>query len=706
MKKIILLFSVAVLCLLLCIGLVSCGGNDNVGGTENNGTQTGGTEDNGNTDPNTEYVTITFDTQGGSAIESIQVEKGGKIPKPSDPERLGYELKHWYIDGNKWPFYRGVTKDMTLKASWTPISYEIEYVCDASHYNRTSYTIETEVDLTDAYGEGYTFLGWYEDQEYTKPITKIEKGTTGNLIIYAKTEYQPLTFEESGGGYTVVDCLDSAKKVVIPNTYNDKPVEAIGYSAFENCTNLESVIISSGITKINQSAFYSCKKLESVTIQNGIEKIGSYAFSGCTSLASVEIPNSVTTLGEEVFSGCTSLEEITIPFVGNGSDKTHFGYIFGASSYSYNDVYVPTSLKKVTIIDGKIGANAFSNCTNLASIEIPSSVTTIGEYAFYKCLNLTIYCEAKSKPSGWDIDWNCSYCTVVWNVKEYGTTEDGIKWATTNDKPNEAVVCGITSGTTNIKIPEKINNLPVTTIGELAFYKRTNLESITIPSSVTTIFKRAFYDCDNLTIYCEAESKPSGWNSGWNYSNCLVVWNVKEYGTTNDGIKWASTNDNKITIYDYLGNTTSVTIPEKINNLPVTTIGNAVFSGCTNLANIEIPSSVTTIGNYVFSGCTRLASIEIPNSVTTIGEGAFYNCRNLESIEIPNGVTTLGEEAFSGCTSLASIEIPSSVTTIGRYAFEDCGSLTIYCEAESEPSGWNSWWNNSKCPVVWDYKNK
>ena len=680
MKRTILLFSVAILCVLLCLGLVSCGGNN--GGTENGGnvedsgsTESGGnTEGGGNVEVNKEYVTITFDTKGGSTIESVQVEKGGKIPKPSDPERFGYEFKHWYIDGYKWSFNRGVTKDMTLKASWNPVNYKIEYVCDASHSNQTSYTIETEVELKDAYGEGYTFLGWYEDQEYTKPINKIEVGTVGNLTIYAKTKYHPLTFEESGEGYTVVDCLDSAKKVVIPNTYNDKPVEAIGYSAFENCTNLESVIIPSSITKINQSAFYNCKKLESVTILNGVEKIGSYAFSGCSSLASIEIPSSVTSIGEEVLSKCTSLEEITVPFVGNGSDKTHFGYIFGAGSYYYNDDYVPTSLKKVILTGGEIGANAFSYCTSLEIVKIPSSVIKIDERAFYNCSSLIIYCEAESKPSGWDIDWNCSYCTVVWNVKEYGTTDEGIKWATTNNKPNETLVCGVTSGTTNVKIPEKINNLPVTTIVEFAFYDRTDFESISIPSSITTVSIRAFYDCENLTIYCEAESKPSGWNSGWNYSNGIVVWNVKEYGTTYEGIKWASTNDNKITIYGYLGSATSVTIPEKINNLPVTKIGDKVFSNCTNIAYIDIPNGVTSIGNYAFSNCTNIAYIDIPNGVTSIGNYAFSDCIRLASIDVPNSVIKIGDNAFYNCRNLESIEIPN-VTTLGENTFSGCTSL-------------------------------
>ncbi len=76
----------------------------------------------------------------------------------------------------------------------------------------------------------------------------------------------------------------------------------------------------------------------------------------------------------------------------------------------------------------------------------------------------------------------------------------------------------------------------------------------------------------------------------------------------------------------------------------------------------------------------------------------------LEKVTIPNSVTTIGYSAFKYCTSLTSITIPDSVTSIGDYAFSGCTSLTIYCEVNSKPSGWNSDWNYSNCPVEWGYK--
>ena len=104
-----------------------------------------------------------------------------------------------------------------------------------------------------------------------------------------------------------------------------------------------------------------------------------------------------------------------------------------------------------------------------------------------------------------------------------------------------------------------------------------------------------------------------------------------------------------------------------------------------------------------------LSQIVIPEiylglPVTTILSKGFSDCNDLRSIIIPGSVTSIGYEAFYGCSSLTSITIPNSVTSIGWYAFRDCSSLTIYAQATSKPSGWDSDWNYSNCPVVWNYQ--
>jgi hypothetical protein len=113
---------------------------------------------------------------------------------------------------------------------------------------------------------------------------------------------------------------------------------------------------------------------------------------------------------------------------------------------------------------------------------------------------------------------------------------------------------------------------------------------------------------------------------------------------------------------------------------------------------------------YKVVGCDKKAeNAVIPSTyngkpVTSIGDSAFYACNDLTSVTIGKSVTSIGDWAFYNCTSLASITIPDSVTSIGDLAFDGCKSLTIYCEAQSKPSGWSSSWNHSNRPVVWGYK--
>ena len=103
----------------------------------------------------------------------------------------------------------------------------------------------------------------------------------------------------------------------------------------------------------------------------------------------------------------------------------------------------------------------------------------------------------------------------------------------------------------------------------------------------------------------------------------------------------------------------AITMPSKIDGMPVTSIGDWAFRDCTGLTSIMIPNSVTSIGNGTFNGCSSLTSITIPDSVTSIGYYAFWDCSGLTSITIPNSVTSIGYVAFSGCTGLTSINVAS-----------------------------------------------
>ena len=134
--------------------------------------------------------------------------------------------------------------------------------------------------------------------------------------------------------------------------------------------------------------------------------------------------------------------------------------------------------------------------------------------------------------------------------------------------------------------------------------------------------------------------------------------------------------DKTAQITSYLGSATTLTLPEKVKEYSVTSIGDRAFNECFSLKSVVIPGSVTSIGDNAFCNCISLKSIVIPDSVTNIGAGVFSYCTGLTSVVIPDGVTSIGDRAFRSCYSLTSIVIPDSVTFIGDEAFSGCTGLT------------------------------
>ena len=175
--------------------------------------------------------------------------------------------------------------------------------------------------------------------------------------------------------------------VTIPDSINGLPVTTIGNDAFLGCTSLTNVAIGNNVITIGDGAFYACSNLKGVTIPNGVLNIWRLAFSRCSSLTTVAIPKSVWNIGVEVFAECTSLSAIQVdglnPFY-SSVDGVLFNKLQtllveypGGRAGSYA---IPSGVTT-------IGDWAFYVCTNLTNV-FPHSLTTIGDYAFYLCTGL------------------------------------------------------------------------------------------------------------------------------------------------------------------------------------------------------------------------------------------------------------------------------------------------------------------------------
>ena len=368
------------------------------------------------------------------------------------------------------------------------------------------------------------------------------------------------------GGRAFGEC-SSLQSVTIPDS-----VTSIGDRAFSWCTSLQSVTIPDSVTSIDESAFSWCTSLQSVIIPDSVTSIGDRAFWGCTSLQSVIIPDSVTSIGNKAFSDCKSLQSVTIPdSVTSISDSAFSGC---------------SSLQSVTIPDSvtSIGRRAFSKCSSLQSVTIPDSVTSIGRWAFLKCSSLqsvTIPDSVTSIGAGafsgcsslhsftipdsvTSINGNPFFscpARIINYSKHFVIVENNLY---TSDKRK---LISYLSKENHFIIPDS-----VTSIGAMAFFACSSLQSVAIPGSVTSIGNVAFWGCSSLQ---------------------------------------------------------SVTIPDS-----VTSIGNEAFSHCSSLQSVIIPDSVTSIGNKAFSDCKSLQSVTIPDSVTSIGDGAFLSCESLRSVFI------------------------------------------------------------------------
>lgn len=311
------------------------------------------------------------------------------------------------------------------------------------------------------------------------------------------------------------------------------------------------------------------------------------------------------------------LDDGTVSIVGYGGTDT--------------DVVIPSTLDGKTV--STIGSVAFWYCSDIESITLPNTVTSIESRAFDNCsiTSITIPDSVTSIASCAFVD--CSSLTNVTIPKSITRIEDHVFYGCT--------------GLKSVTIPNS-----VTSIGEEAFAYCESLKSVTIPSSVESVEKNAFGSCTGLTSVTIPGSIT-----------------VIEEG-----------------VFANCSDLESITIPESVE-----TIGKSAFQYCSNLKKISIPDSVKTIGGYAFYKCKSLERVSLPNSIESMGEYVFAYCSSLTSISIPNKVENISTYAFAYCTSLKTVAIPRSVTYIGYAAFGGCSSLTTvhFAKLENDDFGIN-----------------
>ena len=399
---------------------------------------------------------------------------------------------------------------------------------------------------------------------------------------------------------------DGIEEIELPDT-----ITKIGNSAFKSCKNLNKVIISESVTEIDNQAFAECSGLIDVEMQEGINKICSRAFYKCGKITSINIPDSVETIEFEAFYQCDKLENIklseNLTIVGYGvfGDCISIGKIeiprtlkgfntsWGSSTNTSYGVFGGCSnLKTVKFEEGStvVCAALFMGCDGIEKIELPNTITEIGDSSFRNCKNLVKI----TMNNGIDIleDFVFKGCSSL----------------TTIDIPNTVKAIGSSSfqgctSLTEVHLSDILKEIPAST-----FSGCKKLTTINFPSTLTTIGDSAFSGCEFLP---EA-ILPSGVEKIESnaFKNCKAL--------------------------------KKAAVPDTVSS-----IGSSAFYGCEALTDITLGSKLKKIESQTFYGCIVLPSIVIPYNVTTIGDSAFVNCTKLTQITVPRNTTSIASNAFS-----------------------------------------------------------
>ena len=502
----------------------------------------------------------------------------------------------------------------------------------------------------------------------------------------------------------------------IPNT-----VKTIQPWAFENC-GLESITIPNSVTNIGKSAFCKCVNLTSINFPTSVKSIYEYTFYGCSKLT-ITIPEGVTSIADNAFNLVKNVN-----YTGSASGKpwralTVNGTIDGDFIYADAEKTRLTAYKgeggDVTIPNSvtSIGNYVFMNCLNLSAINIPNSVTSIGTYAFENCYRVSITIPSTVTSIG---DY------AFWNVKNinYSGEATGSPWGAINinavtgengflfKDAERTQIAAYIGENSEITIPDSI-----TSIGTNAFSHCTRLTSIVIPNSVTSIGSSAFYGCTELTSVIIPNSVKSINLSTFGGCSKLIV---------------AIPNSVKSIIDNSFENCHSVIVSNsEIGLYAFRGVDKVFYLGTSAGMNSGWNRYVKSLSNYSSELCFEVDRnnpneaiitkyegtddvVVIPPTatidnkkytVTSISESAFSSCWELKAVYLPNTITSVAPSSFSGCYKLqyntfdnalyvgsqdnpyyalikaqdkniTSCQIHSDCKVIASFAFENCEALT------------------------------
>lgn len=483
-------------------------------------------------------------------------------------------------------------------------------------------------------------------------------------------------------------------------------VTYIGTNAFQGCAKLANVTWGTKLATVENYAFDGCAALTTANISSATTKIGTYVFRGCASLTSVSLPSTLASLPNYAFQNCVSLETIELPetlqtigtYVFSGCEKLKNIDLSTIQTIGANAFTGCTSLEAVDLsnVTTSIASNTFQNCTSLASVTLNDSLTGIGGNAFNGCTAL----EYITLPSG---------LTAIDNAAFRGSGLKEIVLPATITKLMNSPTASISASSTAYQFADCLSLEKVvlpegfSAMGKGVFSNCPNLKEVSFPSTLYLIGDEAFKNSG-----LEYVQLPSGLTAlgdfvfvGCNSLQSFSIASSNEYFKTQDGALYA-----KQQLLDY-GSTTKiyaeesfliaypyakisedgiVALAEGCEGVLAGTSSGSLFSGCTTIKQIILPSTMTVISEFAFSGCDSLETVVIPQTVLEIKKGAFYKCENISTLTFEddgNAEPLVFEDkaayAFFTSKALTKVYLPARLGVVPYNMFGNGTNTSTTC---------------------------
>lgn len=465
---------------------------------------------------------ITFDYGYGEKTQNVTAKYHGLIPRIADPVRTGYTFDGWYTpplspanEETRWDFaVNRAVRSGTLKAKWVKTAVVITFDTKggtpinpvAVEEGTTVTSLPSAERISQSSQQIYNFLGWFRDDDCTQNALSGGGLTVdGDITLYAgwseAINLAYFDFHDDGGILSISvnpsHREDISGKVVLPEKYNGLIVKSVQAEGFKDCTAITEVVIPESVTYVYHDSFAGCTALEKVVLPDGLVQLAWDVFADCAALKDVNFPagDKFNSIDADVFRYCPLMRQ-KFEKVPVGSASAYLSYwgtaCLGTGYYvdqdsdgdGIADNFDCQSVTEINVREGTtvIANHAFYNCSKLETLTFADSVKYATSYSFPK--------DGKSSLKTLNLSASYSYTTLVPN---YPATLETITVSASN--PDFKVVDGCLMYDKDYLMASTVsaNSIPAgtKTIGALSFRNK-NLDTVTIPSTVTAIYERAF----------------------------------------------------------------------------------------------------------------------------------------------------------------------------------------------------------------------